>query len=203
LIGLFVPEIIAKMKVSEPEQNGATVVITQRVREGQEAAYENWLAEIQPACRSYAGHLDSHVIRPISGLTSTYTFVIRFDTIANLRNWMESKDRNRLIQKARQLVMHDDNYAIRSGLDFWFTPEGKGVKVPVKWKQCLLTWSAIYPLVLFVPRAMAPLMRDAGVSQNGSIATLIGTMTICVLMTYIIMPHYTKAVRRWLYGTND
>jgi antibiotic biosynthesis monooxygenase (ABM) superfamily enzyme len=188
------------MKVLEDDQNGATVVITQRIRVGQVSAYEDWLAEIQPVCRAYPGHLDSQVIRPIAGLTGTYTFVIRFNTIANLRNWMESKDRHRLVEKARPLLMHDDNYAIRSGLDFWFTPEGEGVKVPVKWKQCLLTWSAIYPLVLFVPRLLAPLHRGVGIPQNGLVATLLGTVAICFLMTYIIMPHYTKLVRRWLYG---
>src|SRR4051794_25264885 len=172
------------MKVLEDDQNGATVVITQRIRVGQVSAYEDWLAEIQPVCRAYPGHLDSQVIRPIAGLTGTYTFVIRFDTIANLRNWMESNDRHRLIEKARPLLMHDDNYAIRTGLDFWFTPTGEGVKVPVKWKQFLLTCSAIYPLVLLVPRAFGPLNRALGISQNGLLATLVGTVAICFLMTY-------------------
>ncbi len=191
------------MNVLEDGQNGATVVITQKVREGQVAAYENWLSEIQPICRSYPGHLDSQVIRPISGLTTTYTFIIRFDTIVNLRNWMESKDRARLIEKVRSLVIHDDNYAIRTGLDFWFTPEGEGVKVPVKWKQFLLTCTAIYPLVLLVPRALAPLVRQLEIAQNGFLSGFAGTITICFLMTYIIMPRYTKLVRRWLYGSKD
>lgn len=184
-------------------QNGATVVITQRVRHEHVADYENWLNEIQPTCRSYPGHLDWNVIRPIAGLTGTYTFIIRFDTVDNLRNWIESSDRKRLLKKAGPLLRHGDNYAIRSGLDFSFTPAGEGVKVPVKWKQFLLTCSAIYPLVLLVPRAVAPAMRGVGLTTNGLVAILAGTIIICFLMTYVIMPRYTKLVRRWLYGSGE
>jgi hypothetical protein len=182
-------------------EDGATAVITAHVRDGNIAQYEQWLNEIQPICRSYRGFLDSQLIRPIAGVTRTYTFVIRFDTVANLRNWMESKDRLRLIEKARQWMSHDDNYAIRSGLDFWFTPESNGVKAPpARWKQFLLTCSAIYPLVLLVPWALGPAVRGVGISEKGLLATLIGSIAICFLMTYVVMPHYTKLVRRWLYG---
>jgi antibiotic biosynthesis monooxygenase (ABM) superfamily enzyme len=116
---------------------------------------------------------------------------------------MQSNDRNRLIQKVLPIVVHGDNYAIRSGLDFWFAPEGEDVKVPVRWKQFLLTCSAIYPLVLFVPMALAPVTNRIGIERNGLLSVLAGTITICFLMTYIIMPRYTKLVRRWLYGSED
>lgn len=186
-----------------PVLDGATAVISAHVRHGFDAQYEEWLSEIQPVCRSYPGFLDSQVIRPIAGVTRTYTFVIRFDTIANLRSWMESKDRRRLIEKARVLMSHDDNYAIRSGLDFWFAPTDGEVKTPAKWKQFLLTCSVIYPLVLIVPRTVNAAVRPVGISANGLLATLLGTVTICWLMTYVIMPRYTKLMERWLYGERD
>jgi antibiotic biosynthesis monooxygenase (ABM) superfamily enzyme len=188
------------MNTPDEMQNGATVVITQRIREQNVKAYEDWLNEIQPICRSYVGHLDSHVIRPVAGMTDAYTFIIRFDTIHNLRRWMTSEDRRRLIEKARPLFVHDDYYAIRSGLDFWFTPTGEGVTVPVRWKQFLLTCSAIYPLVLLVPLVVSPTVGLIGFSRTGLFATLCGTVAICFLMTYVVMPHYTKLVRRWLYA---
>jgi antibiotic biosynthesis monooxygenase (ABM) superfamily enzyme len=45
---------------------GATVVITHRVREGQEAAYEEWLSELGPVSRRSAGQLDWQIIRPVA-----------------------------------------------------------------------------------------------------------------------------------------
>ncbi|MDB6058241.1 MAG: antibiotic biosynthesis monooxygenase [Verrucomicrobiales bacterium] len=194
---------MTQVNTTSDTNDGATAVITANVREGYVQDYENWLNEIQPICRSYPGFLDSQVIRPIAGLTRTFTFVIRFDTIANLRNWLESKDRKRLIEKARLLMSHDDNYKIQSGLEFWFTPPTNDVKVPARWKQCLLTWSAIYPLVLLVPLAVNPVMRLVGVSGTGKVSILAGTIVICGLMTYVVMPHYTKLMKRWLYGERD
>ena len=66
---------------------GATVVITHRVREGKHADYESWANEIAPQCGASPGHLDWHIVRPISGLTETYTLIIRFDTRAHLQGW--------------------------------------------------------------------------------------------------------------------
>lgn len=70
---------------------GATVVITHRVRDGRQAEYEEWMNEIGPLCRSFAGNLDWQIIHPVPGFSSTYTIIIRFDTGAHLRAWTESQ----------------------------------------------------------------------------------------------------------------
>lgn len=178
---------------------GATVVITHRVREGEQAAYERWLVEIREICSAYPGHLDWQLVRPIAGLTGTYTFVIRFDSEPHLRAWMSSDDRKRLVAKVRPLLATDDDFAIKSGLDFWFTPEGARATVPVRWKQVLLTWSAIFPLVVGVPIAVLPALRALRIAGNGYINTLLVSGVICVLMSYVVMPHYTRLVKRWLF----
>lgn len=178
---------------------GATVVITHRVREGHHAAYEDWLNEIRPLCRRSPGHLDWQIVRPISGVAGTYTAIIRFDTRDHLEAWMHSPERARLIEKARPLLAHDDDFMVRSGLDFWFTPEGASAKVPVRWKQLLVTWSAIYPLVLLVPLAVMPAARALGLPTSRYLDTLLVTGTVVWLMVYLVMPRYTRLVKRWLF----
>ncbi|WP_223921312.1 antibiotic biosynthesis monooxygenase [Geobacter sp. AOG2] len=179
---------------------GATVVITHRVREGKHLDYESWLDEIGPLCRSSKGNLDWHIIRPIPGLTSTNTVIIRFDTKANLQSWMESPIRSRLIEKVKPLLVSGDDFFIRSGLDFWFVPEGAKARVPARWRQYLVTWSAIYPLVLGVPLIVTPALRLLGVPDNHALTTLAVTGTVVFLMIYVVMPRYTKLVRRWLFA---
>ena len=178
---------------------GATVVITHRVREGKNAEYEGWLNEIAPICRTSPGYLDWHIIRPISGLTETYTVIIRFDTRAHLQDWMESPTRARLIEKVQPLFVTGDDFFISSGLDFWFTPEGAKAKIPVRWKQYLVTWSAIYPLALGVPLAIGPVLRLLGVPHNQLLTTLVVTGIVVFLMVYVVMPRYTKLIQRWLF----
>lgn len=179
---------------------GATVVIRHRVRESALDGYEEWLDRIAPVCKAFPGHLDWHIVRPIKGLTATYTVVIRFDTREHVEAWMQSAERTRLIGEVQPLLATEDDFVIRSGLDFWFTPEGARAKLPVRWKQFLVTWSAIYPLALGVPLAVGPAMKWLGLPEWRPLMTLIVTAVIVLLMTYVVMPRYTKLLRRWLFA---
>lgn len=181
-------------------EQGATAVITHRVRDGQQGHYEGWLNEIGPLCRGSRGHLDWQIVRPIAGLTGTYTVIIRFDTREHLEEWMTSGERKRLIEKARPYLARDDDFFVRSGLDFWFTPEGAKARIPVRWKQFLVTWSAIYPLVLVVPLVVVPAAHLLGLPQNRYLETLFVTGSVVFFMVYVVMPRYTKLVQRWLFG---
>lgn len=179
---------------------GATAVITHRVREGKHADYETWLDEISPLCKASPGHLDWHIVRPIAGLTGTYTVIIRFDTAAHLQHWMESPARAHLIEEVRPLLVTGDDFFVSSGLDFWFTPGSARAKVPVRWKQYLVTWSAIYPLVLGVPLVIRPLLRQVGAPDNYLLTTFAVTGTVVFLMVYVVMPRYTKLLLKWLFA---
>jgi len=187
----------AAFKGSKDE--GATVVITHRVREGRYDDYESWLKEIAPLCRASLGHLDWHIIRPISGLTETYTVITRFDTRAHLQDWMESPVRAGLIERVRPLLVTGDDFFISSGLDFWFTPAGAKARLPVRWKQYLVTWSAIYPLALGVPLVVTPVLRHLGIPDDRFLTTLAVTGAVVFLMVYIVMPRYTRLIKRWLF----
>ena len=178
---------------------GATVVITHRVRGDRHAEYEAWVDEISPQCKASPGHLDWHIVRPIPGITETYTVIIRFDTQEHLQKWMESETRARLINKVSPLLVLGDDFRISSGLDFLFTPSDSKVKVPVRWKQFLVTWSAIYPLVLAIPLLLEPLMRALGMPANHYLDMLIITGTVVSLMVYLVMPRYTHLIQRWLF----
>jgi len=179
---------------------GATVVITHRVREGGHAGYERWIDRVTPVCMSYPGHLDWQIIRPVAGLTATYTVVIRFDRREHLEAWINSEDRRRLIEEVQPFLAKNDDFHIRTGLDFWFTPEGAKAQMPVRWKQFLVTWSAIYPLVLGVSLLVVPVMRRLGLEEWKFVTHLVATGVTVLLMTYVVMPRYTKLLKRWLFS---
>lgn len=184
--------------ISTPN-DGATVVITHRIRSDKLVEYESWLEEISPLCKASVGYLDWHIIRPIPGITETYTVIIRFDTIEHLKAWMESSERQRLIEKVQSLLVGNDDFYISSGLDFWFAPAGARAKIPVRWKQYLVTWSAIYPLALGVPLVIGPVLHFLGVPPLQPISTLAVTAVVVYLMVYVVMPQYTRLVQRWLF----
>lgn len=183
-----------------PPKTGATVVITHRVRDQMHAEYENWLLEIGPISRASPGLLDWQIIRPLPNFTVNYTIIIRFDTTDHLRQWIESDQRTRLIEKARPLLANDDAYDIHSGLDFWFMPQGVGNKTPVRWKQFLITWTAIYPLSLVIPLLALPSFRQLGLPHDVYLDGLLISAVLVWLMVYVVMPRYTRLVRHWLFA---
>ncbi|MDP2247860.1 MAG: antibiotic biosynthesis monooxygenase, partial [Nitrosomonadales bacterium] len=172
---------------------------THRVNKEKQEQYEQWLEEIGPVCKATEGLLDLHVIRPVRGLSDTYSVIIRYDTEQHLKQWIHSDERNRLIAKAQDYLLAPDTYQIKSGLDFWFMPDGAKAKIPVKWKQFLVTWSAIYPLVIGVPLVLLPLFRWLNIPEQHYIDSLFLTAIVVFLMVYIVMPRYTKLVRNWLF----
>ncbi len=188
------------MKSSTKIQNdGATGVITHHVRNGQEANYEQWLAKIVPLCEASVGHLDAQIIRPIPGLTSTFTVLLRFDTHGNLLKWLNSPIRKQLIEEVSPLLEKEDKFYTKSGLDFLFAPQGGSVKVPTRWKQFLVTWMAIYPVSLFSQSVFIPAMKTIGFPEDRYLRTFILSGIIVYLMVYVIMPRFTKLLQQWLY----
>lgn len=185
--------------LKEMQTKGASVVITHHIKDGKQQEYEMWLEEITPLCRNAKGNIDWQIIRPIPNLTYTYTVIIRFDTVENLKNWMESDVRNQLIEKAVPLFEKEDHYHIQSGLDFMFMGEQETAKAPVRWKQFLVTWSAILPLSILVPMVVLPILKFLGIPEIRWIHSFFVTGIIVWIMIYPLMPNYTKLIKKWLF----
>jgi uncharacterized protein len=113
---------------------------------------------------------------------------------------MESPERAHHIHAAEPLFVSGDDFFISSGLDFWFTPSEAKARVPVRWKQYVVTWSAIYPLALVVPMLVKPILRAAHAPEQNLLTTLVVTGCVVFLMVYAVMPRYTRLVRRWLFA---
>lgn len=178
---------------------GATVVITHHVPLSQQVLYEAWLDEIGPVCKASEGLLDWHIIRPIKHLTESYTVIIRYDNEQHLKQWMESHERAQLLAKVERVLANKEDVHINSSLDFLFSPPASKPVTPVRWKQFLITWSAIFPLVLSVPLMLLPVLSWLKLSNDHALTTLIITGVVVYLMVYVVMPRYTRLVRSWLF----
>lgn len=184
--------------MTDSEGSGATAVIAHRVRDAQHEGYERWLSRILPVVASAPGYIDAQVIRPVRGLTDGYTVILRFDSDAALRNWLTSPQREELIDSVRPILAHGDSYTLHSGIDYLFAPQIAGQRVPVRWKQFLVTWSVILPLNLALPLLLLPVLQALGV-HNRLLTVALASGVGVLLMVYAIMPRYTRLVRGWLY----
>lgn len=173
-----------------------TTVIRQRPKPGAASQYEDWLKEIVPIAQSFAGHRGVNVIRPQTA-SDAYTIVLHFDTIENLRGWLDSDVRMRFVDRIRPLLQ-EETIDINTGLEFWFTPPPGG-KPAKPYKQFLVTLSAIFPLTIVVPWLLQPLFTAIPLLAVPVVHHFIIAACIVGMMTYVIMPPYVRRVSQWLY----
>lgn len=171
------------------------LIITHAVKAGAEGRYEAWLADILGAVGSTPGYLGREIFRPAAG-SSKYTTIVRFDSEDHLKAWADSEARKSFIARVSEMLEEGDRYEVRTGFDFWFTPEG--VPAPKPWKQVLLTVTAVYPLSLIIPRLLAPLFSVAPSLDRELLRAFFIAAILTTLLT-LIMPPYTRLVRRWLF----
>ena len=176
-------------------------IITHKIRAGEEKRYEAWLADILKASSGFPGYLGREIFRPSDG-GRKYTSVVRFDSLDSLNGWAESETRALFVSKVHDLLEQGDQVEIRSGIDFWFTPEG--VKPPKLWKQFVLTVSAVYPLSLIIPFfILSPLGKAVPVLGNVFVSSFLMAVILTGMLTFVIMPSYTRLMKRWLYDEED
>jgi uncharacterized protein len=139
-----------------------------------------------------------NVVRPHTG-SRTYTIVLHFDALEHLEQWLSSEVWKRLILEVQHLLQHGDQVEIKTGLEFWFRPPDSEQKRAKPYKQFLITLSVIFPLTMLVPWLLMPLFRAVPFLEVSAITHFVVATVIVALMTYVIMPHYTRLMAAWLF----
>src|SRR5262245_66473314 len=108
--------------LSMDPRTSVAFIITHTIKAGEEERYEAWLMEMLSAVSRAPGYLGREVFRPAQG-RRTYTSIVRFDTSDHLHAWAASEARHALVSRVSDLLTKGDVHEIRTGMDFWFTPE--------------------------------------------------------------------------------
>jgi antibiotic biosynthesis monooxygenase (ABM) superfamily enzyme len=65
---------------------------------------------------------------------------------------------------------------------------------PARWKLAVLTWAGIYPLITVLLWMLGPLLGGLPLP----LVTLLLTVVLVSLMTFVVMPLLTRAFGAWL-----
>lgn len=194
------PSVHAQPVAATGADEPVTVVITRRVKAGQEADYEAWLARLQAAARGVPGYLGVTTQRPAPGAAREYVSAVRFASLADLRHYETSDLHRRHLAEVVGLVEGDATWQLLTGLEFWFTPPpGMAVPQPSRPRMVLLMVAVVFTLVLGIGSLV-----DAAASllpwPLPAPLRLLLTITLEVLlMTYWLMPQLTRRLARWIY----
>jgi len=190
--------------IAEPALGGSsdelvTLVVKHRVKAGTEQAYEAWLRRIVSTARTFPGHLGVDVMPGHSGGLRTFTSVLRFCSTAQVQTWLDSAERLALLQEAEHMLADGDQTEIGQHSEFWFTPPAEpGATPPPRWKQAVLSLCVILPQTLLLPILWGPVFRLNAFFGSYFVSTFLVTITIVVLVTYVLMPFVTRLAAPWL-----
>ncbi|MGX1185258.1 antibiotic biosynthesis monooxygenase (ABM) superfamily enzyme [Pseudomonas sp. F-14 TE3623] len=175
-----------------------TLIVKHRVKAGFEAAYEAWLRNIVSVAGQSDGHLGVDVIRAKNGGLDMFTCVLRFCSTEAMQRWLDSPQRQALIDEAAPMLADGDQTEINPVNEFWFTPLADAASPPPRWKQAVVTLLVILPHTLLVPLLWGPLLQLNAFLSNYVVATFLITLTIVLSVVYVCMPVATRLFAPWL-----
>ena len=175
-----------------------TLIVKHRIKSGSEANYEAWLRRIVRIAGERPGHLGVDVVRGKHDGLALFTCVLRYRSTDDLQRWLDSPERKTLIDEAAPMLADGDNTEIGAVNEFWFTPQTDSVAKPPRWKQAVVTLCVILPLTLLVPIVWGPILRLHPFLSNYVVATFLITLTIVLLVVYVLMPAATRLFAPWL-----
>lgn len=189
------------MSTAAPPAAGAvTVLVSRRVKLGQEEAFERASAAMTIAARPFPGYLGGQLVRPDSDggdeESNLYHTVFAFDTPEHLHAWQTSPERATRLQAIAPHTLSSTRLREVSGLGHWFTPPGAAAhKPPPRWKVALVTWLGICPTVYLLFLTVAPLLAAWPLLPR----VMLITMLVVLLMTWVVAPRLTTWLKPFLY----
>lgn len=186
----------------EPDSGAAaaaddvTVVWSRQAKPGSEAALEGVIDRLAKAMAAAPGFEGVASLRPRPGHPPIYTMVAHFASEADLDAWVSSEIRGRLYAEAEQVSVGGLNVQQATGLEGWFQMPGQPLVVPPpRYKTAVITWLAIFPLLVLANLVATPLL-----SRVSPLVRLLPVSVVLIaLMNWVVMPRMTRWFRFWLY----
>lgn len=170
-----------------------TVIREIRVKPGHEQPFEALMTRLVSEAVKQPGHLGTTVVRPqLPG--HAYRFIYKFDRRSHLETWHASAIRAELAAPIAALI-ESDRFDQYPGLETWFNlPAVPANSPPPKWKTTLMSWLAIYPLVL----GGSYIMKTLRITAPMPLQVLILTAVVVPLVAYVVAPWMGRRLHGWL-----
>lgn len=187
------------MKESTISSNDpVTVIVKHRVIRGKENEYELWAQGITEAARKFDGYLGVNFIRPSNSQSDEYILIFKFNSYKSMQRWEDSSERNIWRNKRQSITIDEPEIHRYKGWDYWFTLPPAAKIAPPRYKMAIVTLISLYPLALFLPMLINPVIGGL----HDAIIVFITAAVIVPLMLYFVMPTMVRIFSWWLYPEN-
>jgi antibiotic biosynthesis monooxygenase (ABM) superfamily enzyme len=186
--------LLASDDAAEPP---VAMVFAHRVAKEKVEEYLAWRRKTIEAQAHYPGYLATEFFQPHRTFQNEWVDIVRYDNIDDLNHWMESKERQALLEELDPIVESMHAHRV-TGLEGWFAlNRGREVTAsgPPPWKQALSVLFALYPTVMLL-NFLTPIWHMLPFAEQ----MLIGNILSCAALTWLVMPRVIQLLNFWLAG---
>jgi uncharacterized protein len=191
---LFDAEASQRLLIGADEEQFVTVVVTHRVAPEDVDEFLAWQRRMTESERDFPGFGGSELFRPVPGAQEDWTTLFRFDTEEHLNAWLESPERKRLLEEGTRFQDFELR-RIASPFGSWFAfGDDVEAEAPAQWKTALSVLVGLYPTVVLLTLGISEIWEDGELWET----LLLGNVLSVALLTWVVMPIVTRALRFWL-----
>jgi antibiotic biosynthesis monooxygenase (ABM) superfamily enzyme len=176
----------------------ASSVFAYRIRPEKAAQFQRWRSRIMEEVRTWEGFIGTESFDAPGGAEPEFIVVVRFDSRPHLDAWLRSPEHRAYMREVGRYVERFSLRRVGSGFEGWFD-HSPNTAPPVRWRQALLILSALFPVIMIMRHLLAPLFARMPMPS----AFLILLALDLLVLTYVVMPHYSPRMDFWLRPRAD
>lgn len=172
------------------------MAVSHLVQQGKEPASELALRQLINEAQAFKGYKVILTVELSDRVDGEYELWMRFADEANYRAWEESQMRKDRADELPAYLRIKSRARHEDGLSLWPSPPRASAPLtPTKWKMAVLTWLAIYPLILLLSHLVGTHLTFL----HPHVRLLIVSVILVSVMTYFLMPQMTRLFARWIF----
>lgn len=145
------------------------------------------------ALEEFPGFRSREILDAVPGVQDETVVILTFDGPENLRRWLDSDDRRHILEDLDAITVGSLTTNVVGGFAGWF-PSRPDRSEPARWKQALVILVALFPVSLTVALVRAWLFPGLPLVPSVLASNVIGIG----VLTWLLMPALTRALRGWL-----
>lgn len=175
-----------------------TILITRSPRKSSQREFEQALSDTIDAALEFPGHLGVTVLKPQTEDNNDYQILVKFASEADYQRWCHSHEAAHWFKIMSRLEEKPPNLEIMTGIETWFAVNSsmpRPMIPPPRYKMAIVTWIAIFALIIMINLLFGGFLA----SLPMLLRSLVLTVGLVGLMTYVVMPRMTRLFSWWLY----
>lgn len=171
----------------------STLIVQYKLTKGTSFESTNWYKKLKEATEKEEGFIDMLELPPLAE-DENMTIVLCFRTFEDSTRWMQSETRRKLLEVDAKDYVANRIEQVKPNL-FWFSPMPE--KSKCRAKQVVISFIAVYPLTVMVPKLVTALF--VGLEFSSSLVKgILVALIISSLMVYLVMPTVLRVFKKWI-----